>query len=338
MDTERTPVTTRPKTPRVFLNSRSPLRAFLYCKTARGKWNPAYRVTEGTGWNYYRCAHKETPFSKPLDRPQMPSIVIGLMKAMELERKKELAAQDIHIEPIRVSEYRREETRQQEREVVRVSPHLLFTSKEIEHASNHHEEVEAHPPSRLHYFEITERGHAYESPQIVACILSTPAHREIIQFAAGERHDTIPIAVEEIKVHHGRIHQEHHQSAGHHQSWHYHEHAPGDSTRHDTTHHGYHHTGHHHSRDQTSNHPGHHHEGHHQRSASEHETFYYQFQQPWTAILIGMGGKTNKIRISDVPHAEHPPPSETRFSLHVDFPRRKTIQPKVIVADAFPPN
>lgn len=66
--------------PRAIISGRHPSR-FWYGKSARGKWNPAYRVTEGMKHNEYIKTGKITPKIPPIMHLQPPSIVKGAMKA-----------------------------------------------------------------------------------------------------------------------------------------------------------------------------------------------------------------------------------------------------------------
>ena len=91
-DKRTLPEPPRIKRPRVYILGRSPLRAFYYTKTARGRWHTASRVTEGTRWNHYLCSGKAIPKGTRPEIFRAPPAVKGILSSMAAAREKEHVA------------------------------------------------------------------------------------------------------------------------------------------------------------------------------------------------------------------------------------------------------
>jgi len=83
---------------KTYLHYRNPMRGFRYCKGARGKWIPAYRVTEGMRSNWYRHTGRCTPPGPNMIPPQIPAILKGTLGGGFRSEKETLSARpEIHL-------------------------------------------------------------------------------------------------------------------------------------------------------------------------------------------------------------------------------------------------
>lgn len=368
------------KMPRAFSVRRAPWTRFYYCKAARGRWHRVERILRGMRWNAYLFYGTATPHFKPLEAPKAPPVVSGVLGALKTTQAKELVLQEIRAERIMLGKEHREERRREHSErkkeehladVIHISSHPLFrpavhaeepgtehlqerhisgqlyypvlhstaesrvehhAAEAVQHHSQHHSEL-IHPHHiethhEHHAPEITEERHHAETinaPVPMAVISPTHEHNALHAFIHTGEYHAPHCSTDDVRV---TYHNGHHSHHGHHHF----RHEPADVS----VHHGHHHA-HHHSHN-------HHHHSHYKHGSTDHETYYYFFQQPWTALLIGMPGRFRNSKVKDSQTAKlsaalsiSTPAPVDKYALNVQFPRRRFRQPKVATADAYPP-
>jgi hypothetical protein len=79
--------------PRAYISGRSPLRAFYYTKTARGRWHTADRVTRGTKWNAYLCSGTAIPKGTMPEIFKAPPAVSGILFSIRARGERNRAAE-----------------------------------------------------------------------------------------------------------------------------------------------------------------------------------------------------------------------------------------------------
>ena len=83
---------------KTYLHYRNPMRGFRYCKGARGKWTPAYRVTEGMKHNWYRRTGNTLPPGPKMIPPQIPAILKGTLGGgFRAEKETILERPEVHL-------------------------------------------------------------------------------------------------------------------------------------------------------------------------------------------------------------------------------------------------
>jgi hypothetical protein len=304
-------------------------------------------------WNAYLLEGKTTPKFKPLEVVKPPSPVKG-MAGLEIGSARELMLQEIKIEHHMLSKSRHEEHSDRrhvdhDADVIPISSHHSFHAivRAVEDSPSHHEHGGDHHLHHVgHYHENAERA---ESPIELRTDVLTQSVEYMIQHRYEHahhehegRHEAIPVLSMISNVEQGAIirecalHEEHHfphyraedVTVAHHHGHHHHSH------HHHSHHHGHHHSHHGHHHDHHRHHEHTIHVSHHNHGPSEHETFYFNFQQPWTAILIGMKGEDQRIKAATASAQGY----IDKYAVNIRFPRKRLRQPKVTVADAYPPH
>jgi hypothetical protein len=82
---------------KTYLHYRNPMRGFRYCKGARGKWNPAYRVTEGMRSSWYRHTGRCIPPGPKMLPPQIPAILKGTFEGFRAKKEIILTRPEINV-------------------------------------------------------------------------------------------------------------------------------------------------------------------------------------------------------------------------------------------------
>lgn len=82
---------------KTYLHYRNPMRGFRYCKPARGRWIPAYRVTEGMRSNWYRHTGRAIPPGPKMLPPQIPAILKGTLGGFRAKKEIILTGPEINV-------------------------------------------------------------------------------------------------------------------------------------------------------------------------------------------------------------------------------------------------
>ncbi|MBD3210533.1 hypothetical protein GF318_04095 [Candidatus Micrarchaeota archaeon] len=339
---------------RVFIPHRSPLRRFYYCKSVRGKWHRVERVLRGMRWNYYLYHGLNIPRGKPLEHGPGTSFVSGKMRPVAHHGERALVLQRLKLEMLPVHAAALPSKKECRESISARSNHgyraetvlpavsgfghqeLRFPEKLVEPAVIRPNAVRlpAASPERIRTVIPLPADKSHHKPEHPVTAKTKTGSRG--KAPAPARQETQPVrikrnagAVPVLRMETPKLHasfivppETAHRAK-----------MPAKTklrTKHKERRH---YSGHRRPRIEAF------HKHSYGRKPSRLETFYYRFQQPWTAVLLSMSGKPYKFRPSVVVEPDtslFPGRPVDKYALHVSFPKKKFVL-KVTVAGAFPP-